>query len=122
MPSRTDIHLPADFGEIQQLILEKQVLDVFSNPNAEKVLARLGREPEYCVFGVVTEYCVRCASLGLLERGHRVAVVTDAIETLDPAIGRRTLDDLVTRGARLITTGQALDLVNGKQAAGARLR
>lgn len=117
VPSRAGVPLPRDFGGIQQLLLEKQALDVFSNPNTEKVLARLGREPEYCVFGVVTEYCVRCASLGLLERGHRVAVVTDAIETLDPAVGRRTLDDLVARGARLISTEQALALVNRTQAA-----
>jgi len=63
---------------------------------------------EFVVFGVVTEYCVRCAAAGLLERGHRVAIVTDAIETLDPAVGQRTLDDLVSRGARLITTEEAL--------------
>jgi nicotinamidase-related amidase len=60
---------------------------------------------------VVTEYCVNFAAKGLLERGRRVAVVTDAIEALKPEDGRRTLDQLTALGARLITTRKALALL-----------
>ncbi len=103
---------------------EKQTLNVFDNPNTESVLERLrpgGKPPinkdaEFVVFGVVTEYCVRLAAKGLLERGRRVALVTDAIETLDPADGRRTLEELTGRGARLINTDEALALLEAAAA------
>lgn len=115
IPSRAGAALPERVAPGQQLLIEKQKLDVFTNPNLEALLARVASayepaEPEFVVFGVVTEYCVRCAAAGLLERGRRVAVVTDAIETLDPAAGRRTLDELAARGARRITTREALAL------------
>jgi hypothetical protein len=45
---------------------------------------------------------------GLLERGRKVAIVHDAIETLKSEDGQRTLDELKALGARLITTGEAL--------------
>ena len=69
------------------------------------------RTSQYVVFGVVTEYCVNQASRGLLQRGRKVAVVNDAIETLDPVAGKRTIDELSAAGARLITTEEALALV-----------
>jgi len=112
IPNRAGARLPADLGKFQQVVLEKQTLDVFDNPNAEAVLERLDREAEFIVFGVVTEYCVRCAASGLLDRGRRVAIVTDAVETLNPADGRRTLEELTARGARLLTTDQALALLD----------
>jgi len=111
VPNRAGAVLPADFADVSQLILEKQKLDVFTNPNTAAVLDRLGREPEFVVFGVVTECCVLYAARGLLERGRRVAIVTDAIQALNADNGRRTLAELTSQGARLITTRQVLDLV-----------
>lgn len=124
IPNQAGIALPEDLGKFQQIILEKQTLNVFDNPNTESVLERLrpgGKPPinkdaEFVVFGVVTEYCVRLAAKGLLERGRRVALVTDAIETLDPADGRRTLEELTSRGARLINTDEALGLLEAATA------
>jgi len=114
IPNRPVGPLPADLRGRAQVILEKTKLDVFSNPNAAALVEQLApREeplPEFVVFGVVTEYCVRLAAGGLLERGRRVAIVTDAVETLEPAAGRRTLEALTARGARLVTTDQALAL------------
>ena len=75
--------LPDDLSQFHQIILEKQTLDIFESRHAESLLGRLPRDAEFIVFGVVTEYCVRFAAKGLLERGRRVAVVRDAIETLD---------------------------------------
>jgi len=112
IPNRAGAQLPADLGKFQQVVLEKQTLDVFDNPNTEAVLERLDREAEFIVFGVATEYCVRCAASGLLDRGRRVGIVTDAVETLNPADGRRTLEELTARGARLLTTDQALALLD----------
>ena len=115
IPNQAGASLPADLGKYKQVVLEKQTLDVFDNPNTETVLERLeplvGKDPEFVVFGVVTECCVRCAAAGLLKRGRRVALVTDAIQTLDPVAGQRTLNELTGKGARLITTDQALALL-----------
>lgn len=122
VPNQPGADLPADFHKVQQLILEKQKLDVFTNPNVEALLERLksvfAQDSEFVVFGVVTEHCVRCAAAGLLDRGWRAAIVTDAIETLDPAVGRRTLEELTAKGARLVTTQQALELAQTVGAAG----
>jgi nicotinamidase/pyrazinamidase len=100
--------VPADLSRYQQILLEKQTLDIFESRHAEKLLKRLGPEVEFVVFGVVTEYCVRLAAKGLLDRGRRVSVVRDAIETLSSADGDRTITELQALGANFITTDQAL--------------
>jgi nicotinamidase/pyrazinamidase len=112
IPNRTDAAVPQDLSEYQQIILEKQTLDVFDNPNAETVLKHIARfadaDAEFFIFGVVTEYCVRLAAKGLLDRGRRVALVCDAIESLKPEDSRKTIEELTSLGARLISTDQAL--------------
>ncbi|MGH9679844.1 MAG: cysteine hydrolase family protein [Candidatus Acidiferrales bacterium] len=119
IPSAVDAKLPEDLSAYQQVILEKQTLDVFENPHADMVLARAAKftnaDAEIFVYGVVTEYCVRLAAKGLLKRGRRVALVTDAIETLDPQGGRKTIEELTAHGARLVTTDEALAALGNSQ-------
>lgn len=110
IPSDPTFKLSANLLDSPQIVIEKQVLDVFSNPHTSELVERLGPNTEYVVFGVVTEYCVRCASKGLLDRGRKVSIVRDAIETLDGKEGRRTIDDLQVRGARLIDTSEAVGI------------
>jgi nicotinamidase/pyrazinamidase len=100
--------LPEDLFKYQQIILEKQTLDVFESRHAEELVERLGNVAEFVVFGVVTEYCVSLAVKGLLERKRRVAVVRDAIETLAPEVGEKTLAELQGLGARVVTTDEVL--------------
>jgi nicotinamidase/pyrazinamidase len=113
IPNDPSFEFPEDLSKVQQILIEKQTLDVFENPHANTLVHRLGARAEYFVFGVVAEYCVRCAAKGLLERGHKVAIVEDAIESLEPEEGRRTLDELRALGARLVTTNEALAEVQG---------
>jgi nicotinamidase/pyrazinamidase len=112
IPNRAGTAIPANLSGFQQVILEKQTLDVFDNPNTEKVLERVAgftaADAEIFVFGVVTEYCVRLAAKGLLDRGRRVALVRDAIETLKTEDGRKAIEELTSLGARLFTTDEAL--------------
>jgi nicotinamidase/pyrazinamidase len=103
-----DAGLPEDLFKYQQIILEKQALDVFETRNADALVKRLPANAEFVVFGVVTEYCVSCAVKGLLQRKRRVAVVRDAIETLAPDVGSKTLDELQSLGAKLVTTDEIL--------------
>jgi nicotinamidase/pyrazinamidase len=108
IPNDASFEIPRRLSDFQQIVLEKQTLDVFQNPNAGELVRLLGSNVEYVVFGVVTEYCVNCAARGLLQRGAKVAVVQDAIETLKPEEGNRILDELRALGARLILTKDAV--------------
>src|SRR4051794_30103204 len=74
----------ADFALAPQIILQKTVLDAFSNPNLPTLLDSFGAV-RYVVYGVVTEICVRCAIQGLLKRGEAtIEVVSDAVKSLNP--------------------------------------
>jgi nicotinamidase/pyrazinamidase len=111
VPNDPKAALPRDLSPYQQIHLEKQTLDIFESRHADELVKQLGNDAEFVVFGVVTEYCVRLAAKGLLERGHRVSVVKDAIETLKTEDGRRTVAELQSLGAKFITTDQALALL-----------
>jgi nicotinamidase/pyrazinamidase len=111
VPNEPTASLPDDLSRYQQILLEKQTLDIFQTLHADELVKRLGPDAEFVVFGVVTEYCVGFAARGLLERGRRVFVVRDAIETLNSEDGKRTVAELESLGARFITTEEALRLL-----------
>lgn len=108
IPNDASATLPEDLSQYQQVLLEKQTLNVFESRHADELVRRLGNHAEFVVFGVVTEYCVSFAARGLLERGRRVAVVQDAIETLKKDDGESSMAELEQLGARLTTTDEAL--------------
>jgi nicotinamidase/pyrazinamidase len=115
VPNEPTAAVPRDLTPYQQVHLEKQTLDIFESRHAEELVKRLPADAEFVVFGVVTEYCVRLAAKGLLERGRRVSVVEDAIETLKAEDGQRIVAELQALGAKFITTAQALALVNASK-------
>lgn len=108
VPNDAAAKLPEDLSQYQQILLEKQTLDIFQSRHAEALVRRLGTDAEFVVFGVVTEYCVSLAAKGLLARGRPVAVVQDAIETLKPEDGQKMILELKQLGARLTTANDAL--------------
>ena len=114
VPNDTTAKLPEDLGKYQQILLEKQTLDIFQSRHAEDLVRRLGADAQFVVFGVVTEYCVGLAARGLLARGKRVAVVQDAIETLKPEDGQKMILELQQLGARLTTTNDALAAIESR--------
>jgi len=115
IPNETTALLPGDFSQYQQILLEKQTLDIFESRHAGALVERLNPDAEFIVFGVVTEYCVGFAAKGLLKRGRRVSVVRDAIETLKVEDANRTIAELQGLGAKFITTEQALTLARHKK-------
>ena len=112
VPNDPAASLPDDLSRYQQILLEKQTLNIFESRHADELVERLGPNVEFVVFGVVTEFCVLFAAKGLLERGRRVSVVRDAIETLNSEDGKRAVTELQALGAKFITTDQALTLLN----------
>ena len=111
VPNDPAASLPDDLSRYQQILLEKQTLNVFESRHADQLVERFGPNVEFVVFGVVTEFCVLFAAKGLLERGRRVSVVRDAIETLNSEDGKRAVTELQALGATFITTDQALTLL-----------
>jgi nicotinamidase/pyrazinamidase len=112
VPNDATAVVPRDISKYQQVLLEKQTLDIFQSRHVGKLLKQMGDDVEFVVFGVVTEYCVRFAAKGLLDRGRRVSVVQDAIETLKAEDGERTVAELKNLGARFLTASDALALLN----------
>jgi nicotinamidase/pyrazinamidase len=108
VPNDRTAKLPDDLSKYQQILLEKQTLNIFESRHADALVNQLGGQAEFVVFGVVTEYCVSFAVKGLIGRGRRVAVVQDAIETLRREDGEKAIADWKAMGARLTTTDRAL--------------
>jgi nicotinamidase/pyrazinamidase len=103
--------IPNAAGELQidgaeQILVEKNDLDLFSNPNMGALLARIAAD-EFYVYGVFTEYCVNCAASGLLKRGAKVYLVSDAIAAVSDAKARETTEQLLGAGAALVTLEEA---------------
>jgi nicotinamidase/pyrazinamidase len=91
---------PAEVSLARQVILEKQQLNLFSNPNMPRLLELLEADA-YVVYGVVTEYCVSHAALGLLATGKPVTLVTDAIRSLSDEASARTIEAFTAGGGKL---------------------
>ena len=113
VPNEPDTKIPEDLSPYQQILLEKQTLSIFESRHADELVRKLGDHAEFVVFGVVTEYCVGFAVKGLIERGRRVAVVQDAIETLNKEEGEKAIAEFQRMGARMTTTDQALAALAG---------
>jgi nicotinamidase/pyrazinamidase len=84
----------------QQIVVEKQTVDVFQAPNLSRVVEAL-RADAFVIYGVVTEICVLYAARGLLKTGKPVTVVTDAVETLKAEDSRRALEEVLAGGGKL---------------------
>jgi nicotinamidase/pyrazinamidase len=94
---------PLELAGAQQIVVEKQHVDVFTAPNLQRVVDLLAAN-RFVLYGVVTEICVLFAARGLLKTGKPVTVVTDAVETLNPADSARALDEIVAAGGLLART------------------
>jgi nicotinamidase/pyrazinamidase len=85
----------------QQIIVEKQALDLLSNQMVPRLLRVL---PQHAiVFGVATEYCVKLACLGIRGAGVPVALVTDAARGLTPETEKEALEEMRGAGVEFIT-------------------
>lgn len=70
------------FKSVYSFLIYKDAFDVFEgNPNTEEFFEKLEIE-EFTVCGVASNVCVDFAVMGLLKRGYKVNVVTNAIKEL----------------------------------------
>jgi nicotinamidase/pyrazinamidase len=91
------------------LTLEKDAYDIFSRPDVAGIFDRYAQVgPTFVVYGVATDYCVRCAVEGLIARGHPTALVVDAVRSVDYEAEPEILTNLARLGAVLMLTGSVL--------------
>jgi nicotinamidase/pyrazinamidase len=102
----TDLNFHDLVQKYQQVIVEKQTLDVFENPITDKVLRAL---PKHAfLFGVATEYCVRLAALGLRQRGVKTAILSDAIRPVSSDAGAKAIEEMRAAGIEFLETQNLL--------------
>ena len=92
----------ANLSGVQQILLEKQALDCFTNVNLVRMLESFGAG-RYVIYGVVTEICVKFAAFGLLKTGARAELVTDAVRSLDDAAAAEMMRTFAAQGGVLTT-------------------
>jgi nicotinamidase/pyrazinamidase len=85
-----------------QIIVEKNDLDVFSNPAVLPLLDRLSVD-ECFVYGVYLEYCVKCAIMGLLKSGRKVRLVTNATMPVERKAGDTLVQDFLAAGGQCVS-------------------
>ena len=90
-----------------QVIIQKAMHSIFTNPNTDMILNRLKPSAIY-IYGVATEIGVKEAVLGALTRGYTVYVLQDAIKAVNPEDGERIIFEMKQRGASLIKGGDVL--------------
>jgi nicotinamidase/pyrazinamidase len=102
--------VPSGPGELvlegaQQIIVEKQHVDVFAASNFARVVEQLAADA-FVVYGVVAEICVHFAARGLLKYGKPVTIVTDAVAALTAQDAERALGEIRAAGGRLALTSE----------------
>jgi nicotinamidase/pyrazinamidase len=95
----------------QQIIIQKQQFDVFTNAVMERLLKVLPRHA--IVFGVMAEHAVRCACLGLRRAGVKTVVVSDAVRGMTPQAERDAFEELRETGVDFTTLESLLGALQG---------
>ena len=99
-------------GKTQAVYFEKEVYSLFVNPLAEPfvrdLVAAAGAQPEFYVYGVATDYCVRAAALGLAERGYRTALLEDAVAGITPEGVAKAMEEMKAAGVRIASSKELL--------------
>ena len=91
----------------QQILLEKQTVDVFATLTLARAVEALGAD-RFVVYGVVTEICVLSAARGLLAAKKHVAVVSDAVKELRADEAARAYSEIRLLGGSVTTLSEVL--------------
>lgn len=96
----------------QQIVIERQDWDLFSNPVAERLLRVL---PAHAiVFGVPAEHSVRLAALGLRQRGVKAAVLSDVVLPLEGSSAGPAEQEMRRAGVEFLTLEMLFDIYSAR--------
>ena len=91
----------------KQYIIEKNEFSLFSNPYTDVLLNKINPKKVF-VFGVATDFCVKQAVLGLLERDYDVIIIIDAIKGVNESESKDFIDFAMMTGVELASTKDVL--------------
>ncbi len=97
-----------DILNYEQIIVESQSFDIFDNTNTDKILVQLDAS-DCVVFGVATDYCVKAAALGLIRRGYKVSLVTDAVKAITREGEKEALKEMKDAGTVFVSTQNIIE-------------
>lgn len=93
-----------------QIIVEKDDLDLFSNPHLPGLLSKIN-VTGCIVYGVFIDYCVKCALMGLVRSGRTVSLVTDASASISDHAGGEVIQEFIAAGGRLMASRDLPDFL-----------
>ena len=96
--------------KVPQIVIEKTVFTMFGNPNTDEILKRF-TGTKAIVYGVATDYCVKEAAMGLVERGYETYVVTDAIAAVSPETCKKAIEEMKAAGIKFIRTDEVEEII-----------
>jgi len=99
-------------ADSQDIVLEKQDYDVFTNPSANYLLRNMPAK-NAVVYGVATDYCVKAAVVGMQQRGIQCYVLEDAIRGITPETTRNAISEMKQSGAQFLKAKEMYKLVGG---------
>jgi nicotinamidase/pyrazinamidase len=95
----------------QQIIIQKQQFDVFTNPVSEKLLRVLPQRAIVC--GVTAEHSIRQSCLGLRRLGVKTALVSDAVGSLAGPSADSAFAEMKNAGVDFTTVDALLAALQG---------
>jgi nicotinamidase-related amidase len=101
--------LPTEgFRIAHQYIFDLPSLNLFECPRLDRLLSEWTVE-SFVILGAPLEWTVRTAVLGLLQRRHKVAVVSDCLGMWDPYDGDMALRQIESKNVEWFTTEQFIE-------------
>ena len=108
-PMDCETSLPVEgFRVHQQYIFDLPSLNLFDSPRLDQLLSE-SEVGLWIVVGGPLEWTLRTAVLGLLQRRHKVAVVSDALGQWDPYEGDMALRQIESKNIEWLTAGQLVE-------------
>lgn len=115
-PADSNTDFPADvLRQYRQVVLHKRCVDPFEEPRIERLLSEV-RADNFVLIGVSAEGAVKATALGLLQRGKKVSVVTDAVGLINKREAKMAFRKMKAKGARLIETKKLAGVSHLRQA------
>ncbi len=103
-PAETSTDLPRDImRRYRQIILHKRCVDPFEEPRIERLLSEVNAN-EFILIGASAEGAVQATALGLLQRGKKVSVITDAVGSYNKKETKMAFRKMMAKGAKLVET------------------
>lgn len=114
-PADGSTDLPRDIlRRYRQVIFYKRCVDPFDEPRIDRLLSEI-HASEFIVIGASAEGAVEAMTLGLLHRGKKVSLVTDAIGSHNQREAKMAFSKMKAKGAKLIETKKLAGVSHLKQ-------